>query len=445
MTDCAETHSARLSVLGCCLALTMAAAPSVFAQGHGEVSTGEESVVELVPATPLAVLADREDSTEYRAAFWLSGALSDQLVFFDDAPRLAARQNPEDKKATSVYDRIWRFAKLYEDQSNPAVQTVLFTGRFQYEYAAIDADQGTVSEWNVRRMRLGPRITLFRSVLFHSEIEVNPQEADPFYMRFTDFYVQWTKNARVVLTVGKQGVPFTLEGATSSKELLTIDRSNLANNIWFPQEYMPGVSVSGKRGAWNYRTGVYSSGAMNREFGEFTGSAFGLGAIGYDFAKPLGVKEALVTGNYLYQNPDPLNTFTRQLQHIVSVNLKLDQPRWGLRADTSWAAGYLGQSDLGAVMVMPFVNLTDTLQVVGRYTRLESPDVNGVRLTTYESRLVSGRGDEYNETYVGANYYFYGHKLKLQTGLQFADMQDRAGDGGTYSGVSWVTGLRVGW
>ena len=31
------------------------------------------------------------------------------------------------------------------------------------------------------------------------------------------------------------------------------------------------------------------------------------------------------------------------------------------------------------------------------------------------------------------NYYFYGHKLKLQTGVQFADMQDRANDGGAYS------------
>ena len=47
--------------------------------------------------------------------------------------------------------------------------------------------------------------------------------------------------------------------------------------------------------------------------------------------------------------------------------------------------------------------------------------------------------------YGGVNYYFYGHKLKVQTGVQFADMEDRAGDGGAYSGTSWVTGIRVGW
>ena len=28
---------------------------------------------------------------------------------------------------------------------------------------------------------------------------------------------------------------------------------------------------------------------------------------------------------------------------------------------------------------------------------------------------------------------------------QFADMADRANDGGAYSGLSWTSGLRVGW
>jgi hypothetical protein len=29
--------------------------------------------------------------------------------------------------------------------------------------------------------------------------------------------------------------------------------------------------------------------------------------------------------------------------------------------------------------------------------------------------------------------------------VQFADMNDRANDGGAYSGAAWMTGLRVGW
>jgi phosphate-selective porin OprO and OprP len=361
-------------------------------------------------------------------------------------PVAASAQTAAAKKEPSAYDKAWAsFTELYVDESNPVVQRVLLSGRFHYDFAAIDADQGDHDEWNVRRLRIGPRITFLKKYTFHAEVELDPQRHDPFYTRFTDLYVMWTKNPQVVLTVGKQSVPFTLDGANSSRELLTIDRSNLANNIWFPQEYIPGVSLSGRRAPWVYRAGVYSAGAMNREFGEFSGGTFVLGVLGYDMAPALGVKEALLTGNYVYQHPDTDNTFTRQLEHIGSINFRFEDTKWGVRADLSAADGYLGQSDMWAFQGMPFVNITNEFQVVGRYTFIESDAPNGIRLATYESRVVSGKGDEYNELYLGANYYFYGHRLKLQTGVQFADMNDRANKGGEYSGVSWTTGLRVGW
>ena len=94
---------------------------------------------------------------------------------------------------------------------------------------------------------------------------------------------------------------------------------------------------------------------------------------------------------------------------------------------------------------MPFVNATDKLQFVTRYTFVGSDDPNGVLLPTYENRVVSGRGDSYNEWYAGTNYYFYGHRLKLQSGLEYADMDDGANDDGPYAGWGWTTGIRVGW
>lgn len=345
----------------------------------------------------------------------------------------------------SAYDRIWRFAEWYNDKTNPVVQRVAFSGRFQHEFAALDADEGSLEEWNVRRLRLGPRITLFRTFTLHAEVELNPQERDPLYLRFTDFYLQWSRSARLAVTAGKHGAFFTMDGSTSSKELLAIDRSNLSGNIWFPQEYMPGVSVSGRLSPWIYRAGIYSPGGANREFGAFDGSFFTLGVLGYDFKDALDANEATLATNYVYQRADQNNTFTRQLEHIVSLTFKFDRDAWGLRTDVSAAGGYLGQSDLWGLMAMPFVNATDKLQIVGRYTLLDSDEPNGVRLATYESRLVAGRGDRYTEFYLGANYYFYGHKLKLQTGLQHAEMEDRADDGGAYSGLSWTTGLRIGW
>ena len=345
----------------------------------------------------------------------------------------------------SVYDRIWRFAEWYNNEDNPALQNIFSSGRFQYEYSTLDADQDSHSEWNVRRLRLGAKSQLFRSITLHGEVELNPQERTPLYLRFTDLYVMWSRSGRLELTFGKHGVPFTMDGATSSKELLTIDRSNLSNNMWFPQEYIPGVSTAGQLSNWIYHFGVFSGGEATREYGRFNGSAFTLAVIGYDFATALGVNQALLAGNYVYQNPDPRNTFTRQLHHMFSTNFKIEDRKWGARADLSIGSGYLGQSDLWGVMAMPFYNVTDKFQIIGRYTYLRSEGPNGVRLARYENQAVSGRGDRYNELYLGANYFFYGHKLKLQSGMQFADMNDRANDGGAYAGVSWTSGLRVSW
>ena len=348
-------------------------------------------------------------------------------------------------QSSETYDDIWQFANWYDNDANPNVQSVQFSGRSQYEYATVDGDRDSHSEWNVRRLRLGVKTELLRQFTLHFEGEFNPQEAAPFYMRLTDFFVGWSRGSSLGLKFGKQGVPFTMEGSTSSKELLTIDRSNLANNMWFSQEYMPGVSVSGRISNWSYKVGAYSAGERNREFGRFSGSVYTLASLGYDFGERLGVNEAALTVNYIYQSPDDDNTFTRQLGHMTSVNFSFEADRWGLREDLSVASGYLGQSDLWGVMTMPYLNITPEFQIVGRHTYLISEDPNGVMLARYEKSAVSGRGDRYNELYLGANYYFYGHKLKFQSGVGFGDMNDSANDGGEYSGVAATAGLRVSW
>ena len=345
----------------------------------------------------------------------------------------------------STFDNIWKFADWYENDDNSVLQSLQFSGRFQLDYALVDADQGHHTEWNLRRLRLGAKAKLFRQFTLHGEVELNPQEADPVFNRITDLYFQWNKSARFEVTIGKHAAPFTMEGSTSSKELLTIDRSNLTNNFWFTQEYLPGLSVSGAPQNWKYQVGVYSTGEADRFFGAFNGSVFGLFVVGYDFAKRLGVDQAVLAANYVYQDPDEDNTFTRDLENILSINFELDAGNWGLRTDLAAATGFEEQSDLWGTMVMPFYNISDDLQFVGRYTFVASQDVNGVRLNRYERQLVPGLGDRYNEIYFGVNYYFYGHTLKLQSGIHYADMRDRADDGGAYSGVAWTTGFRMSW
>lgn len=343
----------------------------------------------------------------------------------------------------SELEALWSKAELYAG-SGP-VRSLRLTGRLQVDHAFVEAAHGDASDTNLRRLRFGFEAEFGKGLRTHVEADYDPGGGNLNYTRLTDAYLAWSPKKAVDVTLGKHGVEFTLDGMTSSKELLTIDRSNLANNLWFAEEYLPGVSVAGEIGRFRYQTGVYSSGERGRGFGGSGGGEVLLGTVGYDFGAALGADTALLRASFVDNDPHAGNGFTRPLERVTSINFVYERGRLGLGADVSAADGYFGQSDLRGASVMPSIALSDALQLVFRYTYVSSDEANGVRLARYENEVVVGRGDRYREAYAGANYYWFGHKLKLQTGLQYATLADRADDGGRYRGWSWTTGLRIAW
>jgi phosphate-selective porin OprO/OprP len=346
--------------------------------------------------------------------------------------------------STEKFDELWSHMRLYSGDSDAVIQSVVFTGRFQYDYAYVDSGDEQHSDTDTRRWRMGFKVSFKHDLVFHAEAEYHPS-LDPVYQRLTDTYIAWNPSPAVELTVGKQGANFTMDGMTSSKELIAVDRSALTNNIWFTEEYIPGVTVTGEVGKLSYNAGYFTSGSINRGFGDSDGGEFFLGTVGHDFSERFDAKAAQLNFNYVDNEPDPANGFTRPLEQIISVNFAFEKERWGVRSDISAATGYLGQSDLSGFMVMPFYNLRNSNQLVWRYTYVDSKDPNGVRFGRYERELESGRGDRYSEIYFGVNHYWYGHKLKIQSGIQYVDMSDAANDGGAFTGWSWTTGFRISW
>jgi phosphate-selective porin OprO/OprP len=363
-----------------------------------------------------------------------------------NAPRPNGTAPEPGKKEESVFDRIWALPTFYQNKESHVLNELRFVGRFQLDEYNIDSDLGHDQDWIVRRLRLGLKAEMFkRHLTAHVEVDLDPQNDNPAYLRLTDAYLAWKFCDAAKLTVGKQSAKFTLDGATSSTQLLTIDRNNVANNLWFPAEYIPGVTLSGKIGEWIYNIGVFSGGSASPEFGNFDAGVFALASIGYDFGKQLGVKSALVRADYVFNQRDPESTFTRSLEQIGALVFVLDTGRWGVSADVVAGRGYDTQGDLFGLDAMPWFNITDKLQVVGRYTYIHGDDPNSIRFSRYESFVTGGRGDEYNEVYAGLNYFIYGHKLKLQTGYAYTTMHDAANDGGRYAGWSLTTGLRISW
>ena len=347
-------------------------------------------------------------------------------------------------RRSSPFEPVWSALTLYKNEDASLLNELRLVGRFHLDHYSVDFGLREESDLVVRRARFGAKTRLLSKLEAHVEAEFD-LEGGPLYNRLTDAYLAWRFSDAARLTVGKHSVKFTLDGATSSNELLTIDRSNVANNFWFTEEYIPGVSVSGRTGSWAYNTGIYSGGRRNSEFGDFEGGYFWLGSVGRDFADALDVERALVRVDYVYNEPDEGSDFTRPFENIRSLVFVLDAGRWGFSGDIVAADGFLGQSDAFGVTALPWLDLTDRLQLAGRYTLVKSEEVNGVRLARYENTVANGRGDLYREFYAGLNYYIYRHRLKAQTGVTYANMRDRAQDGGAYDGWAWTTGLRVSW
>jgi phosphate-selective porin OprO/OprP len=151
----------------------------------------------------------------------------------------------------------------------------------------------------------------------------------------------------------------------------------------------------------------------------------------------------MLWADYVYNDRNAESNATRSFENIGSLNFWLEEERWGIGADISAATGYGKQSDTWGFAIEPFYNITKDLQVVARYTHVESDGANGVRFARYENALTGGRGDEYDEVYAGLNYYIYGHKLKLQTGFTYTQMKDAANDGGALNGWTATTAFRI--
>ena len=346
----------------------------------------------------------------------------------------------------STYEQIWRHAELYKNDSEDAwLQRFALSGRAQGDYAWFDADEGDYDDLRWRRFRLGFTSAMAGGVTvnFEGDFDLNNSLGDT-YQRLTDAHIDWKASETMAFKVLKHSAGFTLDGYTSSKKLLTPERNNLTNNLWFTAEYFTGISVRGKLDKrLTYKAGLFANDDSD-ELGIDGASYFSMLSAAYSLAPDLGLETARINLDYVYNDKDP-EANTRDLSHVVSLSSQWAHNDWGLSTDLSAGDGYYSQSDLWGLVVMPYYSFSERTQLVVRYTHLESDGDNGLRLNRYESSVVDGRGDDYDEYFLGLNLFFYGHRFKWQTGLHYTRMEDDADDGGEYDGWGVISGLRVYW
>jgi phosphate-selective porin OprO/OprP len=340
---------------------------------------------------------------------------------------------------------LFDHATIYDNPDTLALQKFSFTGRLQADAAFFEADKGDFDELLWRRFRMGAKSKHFNDITIHAEASFDLVDSDPLYEMLTDANVEWAPSDAFALSLGKQSALFTMDGATSSKKLLRMERGLLANNLWFSEEYFTGATISGEVDHWIYYFGIFSSDG-GPEFGDFEAGNFSLLSLGYDFADTLHVDKAILRADYVHNDPSGQGVLnTGNFAKVGSLNAVIENGKWGLRSDFATGEGLGAQSDLFGIEIMPYYNLTDKLQLVSSYNSVHSNEPNGARFGRYENRIERGRADEIHEFYFGFNYYLCEHNLKWQTGVQYTSAEDIASDGGNYDGWGLSSGIRISW
>jgi phosphate-selective porin OprO/OprP len=144
------------------------------------------------------------------------------------------------KTIVSSIDDTWNFAHLYDNKQGNYLK---LSGRLQLDSAWVDSEQGDFNDTAWRRFRFGFKAQYGEfKVALAADIDLN-DSLDDAYNRLTNANLSWVLDKDTELKLLKQSTGFTLDGKISSKKLLTPQRNNLTNNLWFTSEYFTGVSV----------------------------------------------------------------------------------------------------------------------------------------------------------------------------------------------------------
>lgn len=402
-----------------------------------------------------------------------------------EAPAAEASSSPSNATGLLVgkfpgdttFDKVWSAFTLYKDDSNPYLQEFSLQGRYQAQYAGGDSsteeykDSGKGefigSDVESRRARLGIKSKWFQNWKLEGQIDVDADGEDALedstlYKDIYDLYLTYAPSDAFNASVGKTKVKFTREQEISSKEIVTFERSGLSN-LLFPGE-LTGAWVSGKGigGHWLYEAGVYGN-DRRREFSGFEDGAIILGKIGYDYSEQSGLDTAVASLHYMH-NTEPGVQYASEswsgsaspsFTDSIALTNDITIGRFGLITDIVYGFGFEGdatqkgstvaidQSDVFGISIIPTYFIADGLQLVGRFQAATSSGPDGLKAPgRYEEAalLPTGgdtKGNGFVSTYLGLNYYIYGHKLKLMNGVEYTNH-----NGGDYDGATFYSGLR---
>ncbi|MBX3420418.1 MAG: hypothetical protein KF752_02565 [Pirellulaceae bacterium] len=318
--------------------------------------------------------------------------------------------------------RLKNCGLLYKSDSNPYVQELWFLGRYHGQSYNAAGNAGDSDDWEIRRFRIGSQLQCFQRLTLHAQM-VSGADMYPFYNGFTELWTQWSFHKVFAITVGQQKHRFTHDRNVSSRYLNTLERSMLVN--MFGLDYTPAVTASGNIERLSYYTGVFSNATSRDMWNSFTefDSGYSLLCSGtLDLGDRLGTDQAFWNLGYLYSDANSNATNLNRFTNGCSTALILTQGPRSLISELLLGIGGAYGDGFG-INIQPGVFLSRSLQLASRYQfAISDQDNSLVAQRRYEQPAGLTSGDLYNAGYLGLNYYLAGHRAKLMSGLEYANL-----------------------
>lgn len=340
---------------------------------------------------------------------------------------LSSSQSLASNSSTPTYDEIWDNAVIFGDWKNKSELSFKLRGRYHGQGFNVDGDGSEDSGWEHRRFRLGADVNINEQWTFGFDFNMKRGNDDDAIENFDfiSFSYKWSENTEISFGKLRRNL-LTREDGISSNNIITLERSQLTSRFFM--DNLGGLYVEHETGDWTIGGGILNG---NTEEDMRLPTLKGAILLQANAAKKIN-DNTEVRLDYLHNPGDPDNNDVQPYEHIMSLNSESQFGKFGLITDLIYAAALPAASgDLYGFVFMPHYMLTQKLQIVGRYTWSGSDTDNGIRLLNrYDRRAVPEgfeRGDKHQAVYFGLNYYFYGHKLKLTSGIEYSDFNSVMG------------------
>jgi hypothetical protein len=370
---------------------------------------------------------------------------------------------------------------LHAVPDHPWLQEVTFNTRLDWQYAWVYGRSDGNDFWyenggEVRRFYFGPTVRFLDLFTLKADANLVADESprggdlkfgyDSMFELFLTADLSRFIDSPAVdsfkLSYGRREQQLTEEHATSSRDILTVERSMLDAYI------LPGVPVpANPTGVWaELKSGrhLFSGGILSTDHGSEL-SDWGDGLLywltwRYDLTDLAGMEMAEVSLNLVVNDTDPDEQQGVVYDHVATAWARFGEGPWAVRGsliygnNRSTAPGRGGA--FGGIDLLPTWWLVpQKIQFAARAEYAVAAEAEGLRLASRYARiageienedlpsLANGRGDRHASLYAGLNRFIVHPHLKLMTGIEWEWMENSGTGTTVYDGLTGWMAMRL--